>query len=315
MPWHSNEILYFASQSVRRKCAEMGGSMVSKRLSIFGFISAAGLVSGALIGCGGSSASTSSANPTVQTTGGVTTSSGSATTAAPTSTTPQQVQVNGQTAVVPPGQPAISVGSTVCVIPAGTSFLNGLTPKLDHQATGTVKKLTTAPAGEIFVGYSVSGPWFDTGVSIGANATLSSNLAFAAPATSFLPNYLMVAGPLNITGTAFNGGTLTINNSFILGFVVFADGGSSLPTMLSLKLPADGGTIAGGNFANVTIPTEFVGGVGMRLTWPGVTKSQTKIDTDGTVSISVSTAGGNPTDDVPAGGISSVAVTIVAFGL
>jgi len=289
--------------------------MVSKQLRLLGFMSIAGLVSGVLIGCGGSSASVPNANPTVITTGGVTTSSGSATTAAPTSGTPQQVQVNGMTATVPPGQPTISVGTTLCVIPAGTSFLNGLTPKFDHPATGTVKKLATAPAGEVFVGYSASGPWFDTGVSIGANATLSSNIAFAAPATSFLPNYLMVGGPLNITGTAFNSGTLTINNSFILGFVVFADGGSSLPGTLSLKLPGNGGTIAGGNYANVTIPSEFVGGVSMNLAWPGVSKHQTKIDTTGTVSISVATAGGFPSDDVPSGGISSVAVTIVAFGL
>jgi hypothetical protein len=289
--------------------------MVSKRLSIFGFISAAGLVSGALIGCGGSSATTSGQNPTVQTTGGVTASSGSATTPAPTSTTPQQVQVNGTTAVVPPGQPAIAVGSTVCVIPAGTSFLNGLTPKFDHPATGTVKKLTTAPAGEVFVGYTSSGPWFDTGVNIGANAQLSSAMAFAAPATSFAPNYLMVAGPLTISGTAFNGGTLSINNSFVLGFVVFADGTSSLPGTLALKLPANGGTLAGGNYANVTIPTEFLGGVTMTLTWPGVTKSQTKLDTSGTVSISVATAGGGPSDAIPSGGISSVAVTIVAVSI
>jgi len=292
--------------------------MFSKKLSIFGFISAAGLISGALIGCGGSSASTSGSNPTVQTTGGVTTSTGNSSTSAPTSTTPQQVQVTTAsgtvTAVVPPGQPAITPSTTLCVIPAGTSFLNGLTPGFKKPATGSVKPLQTTPAGEVFVGYTATGPWLDTGVSLGANSQLSSAMAFAAPATSFLPNYMMVAGPLNVTGTAFNGGTLTINTGFVLGFVVFADGMPSLPGTLALKLPANSGTLAGGNYANVTIPSEFIGAVGMSITWPGETKNQTKFDTSGTVSISVSSSG-NASDNIPAGGVSTVALTIVSVSL
>jgi hypothetical protein len=288
--------------------------MVSRKLSIFGFISAAALVSGVLIGCGGSSATTSGANPTVLTTGGVTTSTGNSSTPAPTSTTFQQVQVGATTANIPPGQPNITTSTTLAIIPTGTSFLNGLTPQFHRPATGTAKALGTPPAGEVYVGYSPTGPWLDTGVSIGANATLSSSLAFAAPATSWLPNYLMVGGPLNITGTGINGGTLTINTGFVLGFVVFADGSTSLPGMLSLKLPANGGTIAGGNYANVTIPSEFLGGVSMELTWPGETKNQTKFDTTGTVSISVASKG-NATDDVPTGGINTCSVLIVAVKL
>jgi len=288
--------------------------MVSRKLSIFGFISAAALVSGVLIGCGGSSATTSGVNPTVLTTGGVTTSTGNSSTPAPTSTTFQQVQVGTSTVNIPPGQPNITTSTTLAIIPAGTSFLNGLTPQFHRAATGSSKAQTTPPAGEVYVGYSPTGPWLNTGVSIGANAQLSSSLAFAAPAISWLPNYLMVGGPLNITGTGINGGTLTINTGFVIGFVVFADGNTSLPGTLALKLPANSGTIAGGNYANVTIPSEFIGEVGLELTWPGITKNQSKFDTKGTVSISV-TGKGNASDVVPADGISTCSVLIVAVSL
>ena len=288
----------------------MGGSMVSKRLSIFGFISAAALVSGVLVGCGGSSASTSGTVPTVTSTGGFVTTPGNSTTAAPTSTTPQQVQVTTGSgtgpAVVPPGQPSIDTSTTLCVIPSGQTILNGLAPgKFKKQAPGT-------PSGEIFISYDDVN-WFDTTVQFKSDGTISESMAFASPASAFSPAvFIKVVGPLTLSGTGINGNALTIANEIEFGFIIFSDGSSSLPIKLALKLPANGGSTAGGNYANCTTTTDFATGVGvLKINWPGVSKTQTKTAVKGLLSFSDPLSDLN--DQIPSSGINHVGFYFIGF--
>src|SRR5476651_206286 len=118
----------------------MGGSMVSRKLSIYGFISAAAIVSGILAGCGGSS-SVAGLGGTVATTGGITTAPGTSATGAASSPTPQQVQVTTAsgpvTGTLPAGE-SIPVGGTVATVPPGVPFIVGLTLATSFHGRQTV---------------------------------------------------------------------------------------------------------------------------------------------------------------------------------
>jgi len=300
-------MICFASQSVRRKCAEMGGIMVSRKLNILGLISAAAVVSGVLVGCGGSGATVAGTSTTVTTTGGVTTTTGNSTTTVSSSTSPQQVQVTTSggtvTATVPPGQPAISSSTTLAVIPSGTSFFNGLSGVVKPRGGG---------AGEVFISYDRN-TWYDTGVLVGTNGTLSQNMVFAAPTTSAFstPIFFKIQGPLNFTGSGTSGATLTVGQ-LILGFFIAADGKTSLPLTLALNLPANNGSTAGGNYANLSFPSEFAVGVGtLHINWPGVTKIQTKTAVRGLLSFSDPLS--DTSDHIPAAGVDTVEFDMIGF--
>ncbi len=279
----------------------MGGSMVSKRLSLLGFISAAALVSGVLVGCGGSSANTSGVNPVVTTSGGFTTTTGNSTTSVPSSGTPQQVQVttadgSTSTAVVPAGSDAIDPSSTLAVMPDATPFLDGLAPgKFQRRAQG-----------DVLVSFDGVN-YFPTGVNWGAGATLSKKIAFKAPAIGFgIPIFVRLVGPFTINGSAVNRSALTITDSITFGLVVFDDGSTSLPLKLTMKLPANGGYTTGGNFVNLISPKRYKAGAGiLEINWPGVQKTQTKVTNNGVLNF-YDPFSDPQNDHIPAGGITNV---------
>jgi hypothetical protein len=226
--------------------------MVSRKLGIYGFISAAAIVSGILVGCGGSN-SVEGLGGTVTTTGGVTTSSG--TTAAPvaSSPTPQQVQVTTAsgpvTGTLPAGE-SIPAGTNVNVIPSGVPFIQGLTLAAFHgkqtipTGAGAISKPQTGPQGHVYVDGQ------DTGVVVDSTGALSGNLILT-PGTHTVTAY----GPFTIVGgTAFQPTQLTVG-TFNFGVPVHTDGIAAIPSALALKLPVNGGSWAHGPYVQVTYPT------------------------------------------------------------
>jgi hypothetical protein len=285
--------------------------MVSKRLSIFGLISAAAVVSGVLTGCGGSSATTANTTTSVPQTGTIQATTGAPTQSLGTSATSQTVPatVNGQQVqvTVPPGQPAISTSSTLAVIPAGTAILGGLSAQFNTPATGVSKPQTTAGGGEVYIGYSRSGPWLDTGVNIGANGAIPVPLAFVAPTTSTPSgNWLRISGPIQIVGNASNSGTLNITGSLTLGFNVFNSGLTTIPTTLSVKLPANGASCANGDYADVVLGPTFSGYGTLDIWWPNNgSLTQTSYINAGAVDFAVH-GKGSAKDIIPSTGITGV---------
>ncbi|MDR3690007.1 MAG: hypothetical protein P4L46_11555 [Fimbriimonas sp.] len=272
--------------------------MVSKRLSIFGLISAAALVSGVLVGCGGSSASTAGQTGTVVTTGGVTTSTGTST-AAPASGTWQQVQVTtpsgSDSGIVPPGQPDITTTTVVGVVPKTTPFLGNV------QFAGFNAR-TTASTHPLNISYDNGATWAWTGINVNADTSLDKNLVLAGGTKC----WLQAVGPFAIVGgTAFAPTQLTLQQ-FIYGLIVNADGTISLPTAISAKLPANNGTTAAGNHVDVTFPTpDFATGSGqLKITWPGITKTQTKILVNGSARFNDPLQ--DSSDNVPSTGVTTV---------
>jgi len=284
--------------------------MVSRRLSILSLISAAALVSGVLIGCGGSNVSTAGVSPTVTATGGVPVTSGAPVTAAPSSTTPQQIQVtqsNGTTVTgtVPPGQPAIAAGSTTGVIPANIPFINGLTPTPSVHKVGTAKKLTSGEGqNPLLISYDQGHSWTWTGLNINQDGSLSGYLVVAA-GTNF---WLEAVGPFVLISTqGFVTQQLSMQD-LVFGIIVNADGIASVPSSLTMKLPTNGGTTANGNFVSVGYPTpEFSSATGS-LTITGLvagSKSQTRAIVSGKATFNDPVDNGTP-DKIPSGGINEV---------
>jgi len=227
--------------------------MVSRKLGIYGFISAAAIVSGILAGCGGSN-SIEGLGGTVTTTGGVTTSSG--TTAAPvaSSPTPQQVQVTTAsgpvTGTLPAGE-SIPAGTNVNVFPSGTPIIQGLTlgPRFNGgqktpSVKGSIAKPTTGAQGSVYVDGQ------DTGLTVDSTGALSGNLILV-PGTHTITAY----GPFTIIGgTAFAPTQLTIG-VFNFGVPVHVDGVAAIPTALTLHLPVNSGSWAHGPYVHVQYPT------------------------------------------------------------
>lgn len=280
--------------------------MVFKRLGLFGFISAAAIVSGVLVGCSGSGANLPAVPPPIITTGGVSTMSGSAPVTG-SSTTPQQVQVSTSSGTVigtlPPGEAITNVGD-VTVIPAGVPFLNNtLGPKVNS------KKGLSNQLNPLLI--SLTGPtgtYVPTGVFVNSDTSLSAPLILV-PSAGFVGGqaWLMANGPFSVSGTNAGSTALTVQ-TLSFGVVTLVDGLSSLPITggLTLKIPANGGSTANGNYVQVTYPTpDFTTGTGsLQLTWPGIFKTQTKSVASGIVTFSDPLS--DPTDSIPAVGITSV---------
>jgi len=281
--------MYIASWAIQSWLAGMGGSMISKRISFFGILVGAAVVSGLLAGCGGSSASVQGINPTVSATGGAPSQSASSTTSVPQSTTPQQVQVTQAdgsqvNAFVPAGE-SFTAGTPVAVLPASVPFINGLTfaPKSKISNQSTIHA--------VYVDGQLSG------VVVNADGSLSGFVILTQGVHT-----VTTTGPFDL-GNGNN--TLTIG-AFSFGVTVMADGGASIPNTITMRIPANGGSTANGNFVNVTYPTpEFANGQGsLILTWPGVTKSQTKNIVNGKVNFSDPLS--DSSDIIPAGGVSTI---------
>jgi len=227
--------------------------MVSRKLSIYGFISAAAIVSGILAGCGGSS-SVAGLGGTVATTGGITTAPGTSATGVASSPAPQQVQVTTGsgpiTGTLPAGE-SIPVGGTVAAIPPGVPIIVGLTLTTSFNGHKTVPtpaatgaRPTTGSQGQIFVDGQ------NTGVTVDSSGALSGYLILTPG------NHTVTAfGPFSILGgTAFAPTALTVG-VFNFGVVVKSDGVPSIPTALNMKLPSNGGSWAHGPFVTATYPT------------------------------------------------------------
>jgi len=227
--------------------------MVSRKLGIYGFISAAAIVSGILAGCGGSN-SVAGLGGTVSTTGGITTAPGTSATGAASSPTPQQVQVTTAsgpvTGTLPAGE-SIPVGGTVATVPPGVPIIVGLTLGTSfhgHQTvptpSATGAKPTTGSEGQIYVDGQ------NTGLTIDSSGDLSGYLILT-------PGFHTVTafGPFTITGgSAFAPTALTVG-VFNFGVSVLTDGVPSIPTNINMKLPSNGGSWAHGPFVTVTYPT------------------------------------------------------------
>jgi len=251
--------------------------MVSRRLSIYGFISAAAIVSGALVGCSGS-ASVGGGPPTIVTTGGLTTASGSGTPGTSSGSTPQQVQVtiNGTTVTgTLPANETIPASGNVSTIQPGIPILEGLTLAPKAKKEKGAPTVSNGAQGEV----DVDG--CDTGLTVDSQGDLSGYL-FLVPG----PHTITAIGPFAIIGgSAFNPTQLGVG-TFIFKVTVNPDGVGSIPSALSVKLPVNNGTLKNGHFVNVTYPTpDFAGGSGtLILSWPGQTITKTVVVVNGKVS-------------------------------
>jgi hypothetical protein len=242
--------------------------MVSKRLGIYGFISAAAIVSGILAGCGGSSANVQGATSEVATTGGITNTSSTQATGTASSTSPQQVQVtvNGQQVMgTLPANETITGGESVSVTPPGVPIIQGMqlsSPQFGgHVTTPSIGSLTTKPAtgtakpttgsqGQVYV------DGVNTGLTITANGSLSGYLILV-PGNHTITAY----GPFYIVGGSVFSPTVLTVGVFNFGVLVANDGVGSIPSNLNMKLPGNGGSWAHGPFVTVTYPTpDFAGG-------------------------------------------------------
>jgi hypothetical protein len=236
--------------------------MVLRKLGIYGFISAAAIVSGILAGCGGSN-NVQGLGGTVDTTGGITTSSGTSATGASSSSAPQQVQVvtsSGPiTGTLPAGE-SIPAGGTVAVIPPGVPIIQGLTLASFHGhqtipvASGTNAKPTTGSQGQVWVDGT------NTGLVVDSSGELSGYLILT-PGNHVVTAY----GPFSIVGgSAFAPVSLTVG-VFNFGVVVLGNGAASVPTALNMRLPSNGGSWAHGPFVTTTYPSDFSSSLGQLI--------------------------------------------------
>jgi len=234
--------------------------MVSRKLGIYGLISAAAIVSGILAGCGGSSSSVEGLGGPVQTTGGITNSAGTSSTGVGSSSSPQQVQVQvgGQTVTgtLPAGE-TIQANQPFCTIPPGVPIIQGLAPGTKYGHVGatpaaTNAKPTTGQQGQIWVDGQ------NTGLTVQSDGSISGYLILTT-GTHTITAY----GPFTITGgSAFAPAQLTVGQ-FNFGVRVLADGNGSIPSNLNMKLPANNGSWAHGPYVIVTYPTpDFATGHG-----------------------------------------------------
>jgi len=284
--------------------------MVSRKLGIYGLISADAIVSGILAGCGGSSASVQGLGGTVQTTGGITTAPGTTTTNVNSSTQPQQVQVttsNGTiTGTLPPGE-SITAGQNVATVPPGVPIIQGLTLSSfnGHEKTppapSTSAKPTTGSQGQIYVDGQ------NTGLTVESDGSLSGYLILTQGRHT-----VTAYGPFSIVGgSAFAPTTLTVG-TFNFGVIVDPDGVPSIPSAINMKLPSNGGTWAHGPFVTVTYPTpDFASNTGTLII---VVDSATTIQEGKTFNNGVasyySLGASQGTHTIPSGGVASVTFNV-----
>jgi len=267
--------------------------MVSKRLSIYGFISAAALVSGALVGCAGTSASVQGASPVINSTGGISNTPGTAPTNTPTSTAPQQLQVTTASGTVMgtlPANETIPPSGTVATIPAGTPIIQGL--QLGPKFHGEKGAPTTGAQGEV----DVDG--VNTGLTVTSNGSLSGILILVPGNHTIHAEgpFAIVSGIQQLSVGQFN-----------FGIVVLAsDGNASIPSSLNIRLPANGGSLANGNYVTVTYPTpDFATGSGtLTIAYSGITVTKTKGLSNGITTYDQLTP--KVTSSIPASGVDNV---------
>lgn len=222
--------------------------MVSKRLSIYGFISAAAVISGVLVGCGGSGGGGTAA-PIVKTTGGVTSTSGTTTTDVTSSTQPQQVQVTAAgsatpiTAIVPPGE-SFTAGTPVAVVNNTSPIINGLA--LAGKALGEKSAPATGTQGQLYIDGVFSGVTIVNG-------------SFSSPFVLTSGHHTLTAfGPYTITsGSVFAPNTITVGK-LTFGVLVSTAGIASLPSSIGLALPPNGGTLTKSNSVTVTYVSPYL---------------------------------------------------------
>jgi hypothetical protein len=243
--------------------------MVSKKLSIYGFISAAAIVSGALVGCGGSSSSGSAPTP-ITTTGGISTNPGTSATAVTASATPQQVQVTTGAGVVTGTLPAgesIPVGGSVGVINNNAPIINGL--GLGARVLGQKAAPASGTQGQVWV------DGVDTGLTVTSGGSLSGILLLA-PGT----HTVHAQGPFVIvSGSTFAPKTLTVGQ-FNFGVVVLTDGTPSIPSDLTLALPVNHGLLTPSTTYHVDTqyPSAFTGYTGkLIISYGGTTVSKSQV--------------------------------------
>lgn len=276
----------------------MGVSMISKRLGIIGFVSAAGIVSGILAGCGGSG-SVQGLDATVVTTGGITSGTGGGTPGTSSGATPQQVQVTVNGTVVTgtlPANQTIPASGVVNAIAPGIPILKGLTLKPKTN----IKVKTPTTSGGVQGEVDVDG--CDTGLTVDAAGDLSGYL-FLVPG-----NHTITAiGPFDIIGgSAFNPTTLTVGK-FVFHVKINTDGVGSIPSALTVNLPINGGSLKLGHYVKVTYPTpDFATGSGtLSLIWPGQNITKTVVLASGKATFKALTNNAL----VPSGGVSTVEYT------
>jgi hypothetical protein len=266
--------------------------MGSRRLGIYGIISAAAIVSGLLTGCSGSGASVQGASPIVVGTGGITNTSGTGPAGTSSGSTPSQVQVtvNGtvETGTLPANE-TIPASGIVATIPTGVPIINGL--QFGPKFHGTKSAPTTGAQGEV----DVDG--VNTGLTVLADGSLSGILILV-PGT----HTIHAEGPFNIVnGTE----TLTVGQ-FNFGVLVGTDGVGSVPSALNFQLPANGGSLANGNFVTVTYPTpDFAGGTGtLTIQYSGISVVKTQTVLSGMATYRSLTSSAH--SSIPAGGVDNV---------
>jgi len=279
----------------------MGGSMVSKRIGIYGFISAAALVSGILAGCAGSSSSVSGNVQSVTTTGGLPgAAAGAGTPGTSAGSAPQQVQVtvggNTVTGTLPTGE-TIPPSGSVNVLPPNQPIIVGLS--LSPKFHGGQSK----PQGGGHTQGEVDVDGQDTGLTVLPDGSLSGYLILV-PGNHSIDAW----GPFNITGgSVFNPKTLTVGK-FTFGVVVMNDGVGSIPVGLAMALPANGGALNNGSYVKVTYPTpDFATGSGtLILQYSGVTITKTQFLNNGAATYKA--LSNHPT--IPSGGVAVVTFNV-----
>jgi len=280
--------------------------MVFKRSKVFSYFSVASVIGSILAGCAGSSSSVQGLSPVVTTTGGVSSAGGTSTNPVGSSTSPQQVQVTSGGGVVtgtlPPGE-SIPAGGSVAVVSNSSPIIIGL--GLGPKSTGNkAAPATTGTQGEVYVDGQYSG------VNVTSGGALSSDLILTV-GTHTLTAY----GPFVIVGgSAFAPQTLTVGE-FNFSVIVLPDGTASIPSAITLQLPANNGTLGNGNFVTAGYPAEFAGYNGkLTIDYAGTSVfkgvSLTVSSTTGLASASYSALSAHP--QVPSTGVTSVTFNITA---
>ncbi len=223
--------------------------MVSGRRYIYGLVSAAVVLGGVLVGCGGSG-TVKGISPRVKTAGGLGTDTGAGTAGTSAGATPQQVQVttSGGTVVTGtlPADTTIPSTGVVAIITPST-ILQGLTHPSFHgkvKTPGTNVALARIP-------YHVYVNAKDTKLTIDTSGALNDYLFLPPKATTPAIYTIEVEGPFDLTDGG--NGNLTIG-AFRFVVVVFTAGSASVPEKITGNLPGNGGTFDGGNSVTVTYP-------------------------------------------------------------
>jgi len=256
-----------------------------------------------LAGCGGTQKSIAVPG-SVTSTGGFSPLVAGTTNSYSSSVNAQTIQVtlpdgSTGTAIVPAGSGSITTSTKLAFLPSGIPILNGFNPGVFKRRAG----------GQVLTSYDGKN-FTDTGLSLGAGASLSSNIAMPSPSAGSKIITVRLMGPFLIGGDSGSTHGLTINDYFQFSFLLLSDGTCTLPTGISMQLPPNGGMTALGNHVDLLMGSNYQSGKGVLfLAWPGVTKSETKTATAGLIHFVDSLA--DSSDYIPASGISNVVVSLI----